>query len=167
MCRERLFWSGAGPPFAHFAMRPGGCRMTHGGAGRHKIDSKVRAKLKTNAWYRAALPVPSITRAMPQPWTYLSAGRAPVLLLVSAAHSQPRRWRRVATLLPIARRPTPFTDRIVLAMELAGPRAAEVALSLKVIDAGGGIHHTSLSPGAGLRAASLGQGESAKLCSPL
>ena len=76
--------------------------MTHGGAGRHKIDFKVRAKLKTNAWYRAALPVPSITRAMPQLWAYLSAGRAPVLLLVSAAHSQPRRWRRVATLLPIA-----------------------------------------------------------------
>jgi hypothetical protein len=44
---------------------PGVAGMTHGGAGRHKIDSKVRAKLKTNAWYRAALPVPSITRAMP------------------------------------------------------------------------------------------------------
>ena len=38
--------------------------------------------------------------------------------------------RRGATLLPIARRPTPFTDRIVLAFELAGLRAAEVALPL-------------------------------------
>ncbi len=39
------------------------------------------------------------------------------------------------SLLPIARRLTPFTDRIALAFELAGPRAAEVTFALKVIDA--------------------------------
>jgi hypothetical protein len=46
----------------------------------------------------------------------------------SAANLQSRCGRRVPTLLPIARRPTPFTDRIVLALELAGLCAAEVAL---------------------------------------
>ncbi len=46
---------------------------------------------------------------------------------------------RVQTLLPIARWLTLFTDRIVLALELAGLRAAEVTLALKVIDMGGGI----------------------------
>jgi hypothetical protein len=54
-------------------------------------------------------------------------------------------WQRGATLLPVARRPAPFrtavlfTDRIALAFELAGLRAAEVALPLKVIDEGGGV----------------------------
>src|ERR1700730_10127002 len=51
-----------------------------------------------------------------------------------------------ATLLPIALRPAPLTDCIVLALELAGSRAAEVALSLKVIDVGGVLQHTR-SPG--------------------
>jgi hypothetical protein len=55
----------------------------------------------------------------------------------SAANLQSRCGRRVPTLLPIARRPTPFTDRIVLALELAGLCAAEVALPLKVIDTDG------------------------------
>jgi hypothetical protein len=45
----------------------------------------------------------------------------------------------VAPLLPIARRLAPFTDRIVLALELANLRAAEVTLALKVIDMGWGV----------------------------
>ena len=52
-----------------------------------------------------------------------------------------------APLLPVARRPTPFADRIMLALELAGPRAAEVTLSLKVIDQQWGV--TSYEPIAG------------------
>jgi hypothetical protein len=63
----------------------------------------------------------------------LSAGRAPVLGRVIAANSQPWRGRRGAALLPILRRPAPFTDRIVLALELAGLRAAEVTFALKVM----------------------------------
>ena len=55
--------------------------------------------------------------------------------------------RRGETLLPVARRPTAFTDRILLAQELAGPRAAEITFALKVIDVGWVLHHTSLSPG--------------------
>jgi hypothetical protein len=47
--------------------------------------------------------------------------------------------QRGATLLPIARRPAPLTDRIALALELADLRAAKVALALKVIDVGGGV----------------------------
>ena len=47
--------------------------------------------------------------------------------------------RRGATLLPVARRPTPLTDRIVLALELAGLRAAKVALPLEVIDERWGV----------------------------
>jgi len=54
-----------------------------------------------------------------------------------------------ATLLPIARRPTPFTDRIVLALELAGSRAAEVTFALKVIDVGGSITPYEPIAGAG------------------
>jgi hypothetical protein len=41
-----------------------------------------------------------------------------------------------APLLPAARRLTPFTDRIALALELADLRAAEVTLALEVIDVG-------------------------------
>jgi hypothetical protein len=43
------------------------------------------------------------------------------------------------SLLPIARWVAPFRDRVVLALELAGFRAAEIALPLKVIDVGGGV----------------------------
>jgi hypothetical protein len=43
---------------------------------------------------------------------------------------------RGMTLLPIARWLAPFTDRIVLALELADLRAAEVTLALKVIGVG-------------------------------
>jgi len=52
-------------------------------------------------------------------------------------------------LLPVARRPTPFTDRIALAFELAGFRAAEVTFALKVIDERWEVtpYKTSLSPG--------------------
>jgi hypothetical protein len=45
---------------------------------------------------------------------------------------------RRRTLLPVAREPTPFTDRIALAFELAGLRTAEVTFALNVIDAMGG-----------------------------
>jgi hypothetical protein len=57
------------------------------------------------------------------------------LRAVSAANLQARCERRGATLLPILRRPISFAVRIVLAQELAGPRAAEVTFALKVIDA--------------------------------
>jgi hypothetical protein len=61
------------------------------------------------------------------------------------------RWRETAAnfaavaraargdLLSVARRPTPLTNCIVLALELAGPRATEVTLALKVIDVGRGV----------------------------
>jgi hypothetical protein len=39
----------------------------------------------------------------------------------------------------VARWFAPFTDRIALAWELAGPRAAEVTLTLKVIDERWGV----------------------------
>jgi hypothetical protein len=60
---------------------------------------------------------------------------------VIAANLQPDAGGTGRSLLPIARRPAPFrtavlfTDRIALAFELAGPRAAKVAFALKVIDA--------------------------------
>jgi hypothetical protein len=57
------------------------------------------------------------------------------LRAVSAANLQARCERRGATLLPILRRPISYAVRIVLAQELAGPRAAEVTFALKVIDA--------------------------------
>jgi len=93
----------------------------------------------------------------------LSAGRAPVLGRVSAANLQSRCGRRGATLLPVARRPTPLTDRIVLALELAGPCAAEVALALKVIDERWGVTPYEPVAGAGharWRIMACGLGES-------
>ncbi len=56
---------------------------------------------------------------------------------------------RGAHLLRIARWLTPFTDRIVLALKLAGLRAAEVTLALKVIDVGVGITPYEPIAGAG------------------
>ena len=66
-------------------------------------------------------------------------------------------------LLPIPRRPTPLTDRIVLALELAGPCAAEVTLALKVIDERWGVTPYEPIAGAGharRRIMAYGLGES-------
>jgi hypothetical protein len=53
-------------------------------------------------------------------------------------HKNASAWLLI--LLPITSRPIPFTVRIMLAQELADLRAAEVALTLKVIDARGEIY---------------------------
>jgi hypothetical protein len=68
---------------------------------------------------------------------------------MSAANLQPRCGRRVPTLLPIARRPTPVADRIALALELAGLRAAEVTFALKAIDERRGVTPYEPIAGAG------------------
>jgi len=70
-----------------------------------------------------------------------AARRRVKIEIVGAANSQPRCERGGASspLLPVARRPTPLTDRIMLALELASPRAAEVALPLEVIDERWGV----------------------------
>jgi len=60
--------------------------------------------------------------------TRSSAGRAPSSRACERGQfaTTVRAARCGATLLPIARWLAPFTDRIVLALELAGPRAAEI-----------------------------------------
>jgi hypothetical protein len=86
------------------------------------------------------------------PWPSLPSLCVARFLRHGALGGQPcakRAPRRGSPYCPIARWPAPITDRIVLALELAGLCAAEVALSLEVIDERRGVTPYEPIAGAG------------------